>query len=486
MISVVISLSSFYKSQQYTIKQIDSLVSCTEKAHTENENSIIALSNRNYKISQKANYPQGMVRSRIILSEYYFNTGNYEKAIQYARKTEEEASNINDYKSICTVLRIAAVSNYTVLGFDKEAQEMITRAFSIANKISDSDDFYQTRGDLYRAKGEMAYYSHNKNNIPDFFKYAKKAVTEFSGIKNIKTRNNSLGEAYSDLGLAYVYKKMFDSAYHYLNTSLDLARIDNSYYNECVALNGLAYASSTQKNYQQTINYLEILIPLSRKINQPVILKLAYKSMQDSYGHLGNEEKKLEYLAKYTKLSDSIAGIDKLMKDVSILKMTKEKEEKFINEKEKLYLLIAVICLLSALALYFGYKTFKNYKLEKNEKLLKENVIKEKESQLTEMQQKVNAAFEEIVELAKKDDSSFLTRFSEVYPDFIQKLNNTYPDLTSGQLKFCALLRLNFSTKEIAYYSNISARSVEIKKGRLRKQLEIPSSEDLNKWMINF
>ncbi|CAI8706923.1 tetratricopeptide repeat protein, partial [Chryseobacterium sp. IT-36CA2] len=463
-----------------------------------------------------------MVRSLLILSEYYFNIGVYGKAIQYAKQTEKEASNINDYKSMCVALRIAAVSNYTVLGFDKEAQIMINRAFSIADKISDPDDLYQTKGDLYRAKGDMAYYSHTKNSIPDFFKYAKKALTEFSKIRNIKTRNNSFGEAYSDLGLVYVEKKMFDSAYHYMNASLNLARNDKNYYNECIALNGLVYASSMQKNYQQTINYLETLIPLSKRTNQPVILKLAYQSMQASYNHLGNKEKELEYLAKYTKLSDSLAGVDKLMKEVSIKKMVEEKEATFINEKDKLYLFIAVICLLSALTWCFGYKAFRKYKLEKKEKQLKENVIKEKESQLTEiqqklnyafdeivelekkekqlkenvikekesqlteMQQKVNNSFEEIVELAKKDDPSFLTRFAEVNPDFIQKLNRTYPKLTSGQLKFCALLRLNFSTKEIAYYTHISDRSVEIKKGRLRKRLGIPSSADINNWMINF
>ncbi|PRB01525.1 hypothetical protein CQ046_15570 [Chryseobacterium sp. MYb7] len=322
MIFLVMNFS-LYNAQQYTVKQIDSLISCiAERAHTEkNENNIIALSNRNYKISQKANYPKGMVRSRIILSEYYFNTGNYEKAIQYAQQIEDEASNINDYKSICTGLRIAAITYHIVLGFDKEAQEMITRAFSIADKISEPDDFYQTRGDLYRAKGDIAYYSNTKNRIPDFFNYTKKALIEFSKIKNIQTRNNSLGEAYSDLGVVYIEKKMFDSAYHYLNISLDLARIDKNYYNECVALNGLALASSKQKNYQQTISYLETLIAISKKVNQPVILKLAYKSMETSYNHLGNKEKELEYLAKYTKPSDSIASVDKLMKDVSIRKI---------------------------------------------------------------------------------------------------------------------------------------------------------------------
>ncbi|PRB05264.1 hypothetical protein CQ046_05225 [Chryseobacterium sp. MYb7] len=49
-----------------------------------------------------------------------------------------------------------------------------------------------------------------------------------------------------------------------------------------------------------------------------------------------------------------------------------------------------------------------------------------------------------------------------------------------------ALLRLNFSTKEIAHYNHLTIRGIETKKNRLRKKLDIPSNEDLNNWMMKF
>jgi tetratricopeptide (TPR) repeat protein len=476
---------SFYKAQQYTIKQIDGLISYAEDFSRKAPNNAIALNERNYKISQKANYPAGMVKSMSMLSSCYLNAGNFKKALEYAKKTEKEAADLNDYKSMCNGLRVSAMS-YAILGFNSEAQKMITEAFSIADKIVNPDDFFEIKGNLYCAKMEMAAYSaKNTMTVSEYFEYAKKSIIEFSKIKNSETRNNSLGTAYSNLGIIYVQKKMFDSAYYYSNKSLNLAKINKNPYNECVALNGLVSASNKQKKYQQEIDYLEKLIPIAKKINEPNLLKSSYRSIQVAYDHIGNKEKEMEYFAKYTQLSDSLARVNNLEQDVSVQKIVNEKEKTFIDEKENLYLLIAAICSLSALASYFGYKAFRNYKQEKKEKQKKEDVIQEKESQLTELKQQINNAFEEVLELAKKDDSSFLTRFTEVYPDFIEKLNRTYPTLTSGQLKFCALLKLNFSTKEIAYYNNISARSVEIKKGRLRKQLDISSSEDLNKWMIN-
>lgn len=115
-----------------------------------------------------------------------------------------------------------------------------------------------------------------------------------------------------------------------------------------------------------------------------------------------------------------------------------------------------------------------------------EDDLIEKEEELNHLELKVNDAFAELLELAKSNDSSFLSRFKEVYPYFYNKLITNYPDLTNGQLQFCALLKLNFTTKEIAHYNNISVRSVETRKNRLRKQLDISSDIDLNKWMMDF
>jgi len=470
---------SFCAAQQYSIKQIDSLISRAESFSQRTPNKAILLNKRNYKISQEANYEVGMVKSLSMLSICYLSRGNYELALQYAKKTEEKGSEINDYKSVCTGLRISAMC-YFQLGFSKEPDEIINKAFSIAKKISDSDDYYQTRGELYRTRVDIIGYGKNPD-LSELFKYTRNAIGEFSKIKNNKTRNNTLGLAFSDLGFLYDIKKMYDSANYYMNRSLDLAKICDNTGNETVALYGLASVSFHKKEYQSTINYLEKVIPLCKKNDEPFLLRLAYQTMQESYEHLGNDKKNLEYLSEYTKLNDSLLRFDKSTIHGSIQKIIEEEKETFIDEKEKLYLLIAAVFLLSALVLWFGYKSFIAYNQERTQKQLKQNLIEEKESELTDLRQKVNTAFEELLVLAKKDDPYFLTRFSELYPEFTQKLVRTYPNLTSGQLKFCALMKLNFSTKEIAYYIHISARSVEIKKGRLRKQLNISSSEDLNK-----
>ncbi|WP_288435555.1 tetratricopeptide repeat protein [uncultured Chryseobacterium sp.] len=476
---------SVFKAQKYNTKQIDSLIAYAEDFSRKMPNKAVKLNEQNYKIAQKANYTKGIIKCLNLLSSCNINLGNYEMAFVYAKQTQEEALQINDYKNVCNGLINSARIN-SALGLENEAQEIMNKAFSVIDKIQDKDDFHEISGSFYTAEFDMMAYSTNGiTSLSKFFEFAKSSISEYSKIKKTETRNKFWAIANSNLGYAYAERKMYDSAFYYANNALSFAENDKSTYNICVALNILAYISKKQNKYQQAISYVERLIPLAKQANEPNLLAFSYTTVLTSYEKLGNKEKQLEYLTSYARLNDSLNKILTLRKDLSIQKIVKEKEEEFIDEKEDLYLLITVICLFSALAYYFGYNVFVNYKLEKKEKQQKENIIKEKESQLTELKQKINVNFDELLELAKKDDSSFLTRFSEAYPDFILKLNGLHTSLTSGQLKFCAFLKLNFSTKEIAHYSNISIRSVEIKKGRLRKQLNIPSSEDLNKWMMN-
>ncbi len=62
---------------------------------------------------------------------------------------------------------------------------------------------------------------------------------------------------------------------------------------------------------------------------------------------------------------------------------------------------------------------------------------------------------------------------------FFLALKEKYPDLTPNDLRLCAYLRLNLSTKEIARLLNISPRGVEISRHRLRKKLNLTKDEHL-------
>ncbi|MDP5045344.1 MAG: LuxR C-terminal-related transcriptional regulator, partial [Leeuwenhoekiella sp.] len=78
----------------------------------------------------------------------------------------------------------------------------------------------------------------------------------------------------------------------------------------------------------------------------------------------------------------------------------------------------------------------------------------------------------------------FETTFKEINDDFFHQLLEDHPTLSSKDLKLCAYLKMNLTTKEIAPLMAISVRGVEIHRYRLRKKLNINSGKNLSKYLI--
>lgn len=85
-----------------------------------------------------------------------------------------------------------------------------------------------------------------------------------------------------------------------------------------------------------------------------------------------------------------------------------------------------------------------------------------------------------------KDWSFFEQAFNNADKDFLDKIKLSHPDLTPNDLRFCAYLRLNLSSKEMAPLLNISIKSVETKRYRLRKKLGLEHDNGLVNYILNF
>ena len=79
----------------------------------------------------------------------------------------------------------------------------------------------------------------------------------------------------------------------------------------------------------------------------------------------------------------------------------------------------------------------------------------------------------------------FEEAFNNTDKDFIKKLKKSHPNLTSNDLRLCTYLRLNLSSKEIAPLLNISLRSVEVKRYRLRKKMNLPHEASLTNYILD-
>lgn len=79
----------------------------------------------------------------------------------------------------------------------------------------------------------------------------------------------------------------------------------------------------------------------------------------------------------------------------------------------------------------------------------------------------------------------FQANFDRIHENFFRNLVTQYPELTSSDLRFCALLRLNMPSKEIARFLNISIRGVDAARYRLRKKFRLSQEESLTTFIVN-
>ncbi|MEE4215720.1 MAG: triple tyrosine motif-containing protein [Bacteroidales bacterium] len=84
----------------------------------------------------------------------------------------------------------------------------------------------------------------------------------------------------------------------------------------------------------------------------------------------------------------------------------------------------------------------------------------------------------------EKDWEVFNRYFDEVHQEFHSRLRELHPELTPGDLRLCAYLRMNISSKEIAPLMNISVRGVEISRYRLRKKMKLDRDTNLTDYIM--
>ena len=83
----------------------------------------------------------------------------------------------------------------------------------------------------------------------------------------------------------------------------------------------------------------------------------------------------------------------------------------------------------------------------------------------------------------KNEWESFKTQFEQVHPQFFNRLIDLKASLTENDLKICAYIKLNLTTKDIANILNLSYRTIQTTRYRIKKKLKLPQETDLMKYI---
>ena len=343
-------------------------------------------------------------------------------------------------------------------------------------------------------------YNQEKNNY---------LYDDFS--KSFTTRN--YGYAYKHMGSYYLKAEKYKVANEFFKKAQELLS-DFPY--ELPSLQ-----SKIAECYLGLKNYEKAIASANRNINL-IKLNLFNKSKINNYKILEKIYYEKGDLNNLIKVKDSLLLISKSGYDLNISNKMSDLETNIVLSKKRseinksrimynTYLFILIICFtilafsLVSLRLNFNLEKEKSKKIL-NEKIIVENDLNHKKVELLNKSNFISQRNENLNYLLKSVDyiesdtpnssiqikqkikdllrtanlnDRFEKHFEDVYPGFFKSLIRYSSKLTQNDLRFCAYLKMNQSTDEIAKLTSISIRTVESKKYRVKKKFKIGNDQSL-------
>lgn len=396
-------------------------------------------------------------------SDYKNGIAKYTKALDYLKG-----------KTKINIARKAGVLN-NIGGLYKEIKEYtkamiyLNQALKLSNQIND--------------QGNIANILNNQGQVYQHLGKNELALKKYLEAMEIRKKNNDLiGLATSNfrLGQYYYSVKNYSTAESYLKKITSVK-------NDLGSLNLLSQSSFYLYNiYKQQGKYAAALesIEVHKNANDSLFneartKKIAQLEMQFEFDRVQNQQKIKQ---REKDLYSWLIGVSLVLSLIIIsllfilqknkarrlhlkqvhLQLEKQNLEKDIELKDKE---------LTAQVLHL---------VQKNELIdvISEKLVDIKTNMGAESQQQVQKVITDLQsnlqpELLKE----FKVRFQHVHNDFFNALNQKFPDLSPSELRLCAFLKLNLTTKEISAITNISPKSIEIARTRLRKKLNLTGKD---------
>lgn len=363
------------------------------------------------------------------------------------------------------------------------------------------------------------------SNLGDYYMKKKQfAEAESYFYKVLKIyKNNGDPEtgfyAFLNLGNINGETKNFISAHAFLDSATMINSFSNSlYYNAILAIDrGKIFLN--QKNQKEARKKLEEGLSIAKKLNANFLIKESAELLYKLQAASNDYQSAFENLQLIKNISDSTGVINNSENMANL-------QEAFALEQEKQAKILAAQKLIAsknrnlfhwtlgalAAALLIGFLSFHLYRQKvktreaglerdklstelegKNKEITskvmylarKNELIKSISSKLAGNQRNLSTSNRKIVQeiihelkTGQDDDvwREFEIRFMEVHQSFYKKMKTDFPNLSQNDMRLCAFLKLNLSTKDIAGITFQSIGSIEVARARLRKKLGISNT----------
>lgn len=480
------------------------------------------------KISRKLKDTVGLAQSLHTAGRQYNLTGRYRKALEHYFESSILKQSIGDSISLSWTLNNIGNVYYRQEKFDR-ALEYYKKTYDIEKKHSSPAEQASTLGNVGLAYMQL-------KNYPQALDYLKRSHHMLDSLEEkcrlIYTLTN-LATTHMELGNLEEAKKSYQIVFDDGQTCDNPDAVCNGLFGL-----GIIYFEQGFKELAEQ-SLLEAYEIAKRYDSKPNQLEIS-ESLHELYKSKADYRSALTFLETYKSLREELFNED-LTEQMTTLELNfefelerdslayqKQTELVTINaqlEQQKVFKYLIIIGLIIAVVfLFIIYRNFRlkkaaNDYLEKKNRLQEEKLKIQEESrkqledennkkarsltanslQLLNLNEKISQLSEEVEQdkeisssrkkiLAKRLENlrnqesqweSIKIHFENVHPDFFQKLEDSFPELSSNDHKLLAFLKMKLSHKEIALILNVTTRAVEQSKRRLKKKLKM-DSEDLD------
>lgn len=459
------------------------------------------------EISLEENNQSDLLHTYNQLGKVYFYVGMFENCYTNWHNAHLLAMEISDKLEISNTSFNLAALFIVIEEYDK-AQDYLSKVrpyyFS-----KDSPDFLLKQLNVIN---NQALIHHKKGEINQ----AQKVFEEGISITE-KLENKSNGLSFLNAYVSFlIEQKKYPLAIEILSNINQINNESDNYNAQIDATIQFKYAkiyeelNSNEKAKQHLNNGFE----LAKSINSISLLKEFNFYFYKIHKAEKNTEKALVFKERY----DSLFQLEQINESKLAIVRDEFKEEliKFQNQYDsKAFKLTKQKTIIYSLALFIiltllYYLIHQSIKRKKEKSYSKSNIntlekkvkIKEKEIITLELKQiQQRGIFEKIISQLQSNTSEkksyaedksvinslnkerkslweeFELRFNQTESDFYTQLEKQSQELTKNERRLCALIRLDFSSKEIAHINNQSLRSVEIARTRIRKKLNLTNTK---------
>lgn len=417
------------------------------------------------ELCKKINYSHlGCMDTYIFKGQILYYGNNLQESLKYLLKAENEPFAKQNPQSLYEIYRIKG-QIYLKLNLLNQTVKEFGKALSLVPKLPSLTYRANTYCMIY--ENLISAYNQLGDTIQGFQILEKyKRIAEETAEENIYPYKIN---AYNKVAKYFQEKHQLDSAKYYSLQAIAVAN-RNSYPYYSNAYITLGECAINENQVDSALYYFKEALTEIEARSLRSDYMLIYGKMVDVYEAVQMKDSAEVYRDKYTQSKNLIAKGNVDAVEATIDTISKEQEDTF---KSKMMLYITLGIFIIGLAIIFLILNYLFYKRQ----------IKKKEIHVNDLTKKVNDVFDEVLQLAKANDSSFLPRFTEVYSDFINALCLKHPNLNKSDLVFCAMKYLGFETKEIATITFVEVRSVQTKRSRLRKKLGLSGDIDFYQYL---